>query len=309
MNKTLIVAALLACFGVAQVQAATIKKTTKDAKDDWTETVSPAIQKEISQWKNTQTNLRPIQDREIMRYPQGYSTPSIVCSPVHVCMLRLQAREKISTNGITAGDTARWNFSVTKTGSGETETQLIVVRPVDVGISTNMLVSTDRHVYNVILSSVDNAPRYDPLTGFYYPDETVAEWSSIEAEAAKKAQEPEDEVIALPNVAVDKLDFAYDVTKTTNSPWINPERVLNDGSKTYIVMPKEASAYDLPTIVVIGPDGKTPILVNSRFKGGTFIVDRLFDVADLILVSGDTKERVTISRKGIKQAFCLFGCR
>jgi hypothetical protein len=61
-------------------------------------------------------------------------------------------------------------------------------------------------------------------------------------------------------------------------------RVLDDGEKTYIEMPSVTAFQELPTLVIEGPEGNE--MVNFRVKGTTFVVDRLFVKAALLLGVG-----------------------
>ena len=72
-------------------------------------------------------------------------------------------------------------------------------------------------------------------------------------------------------------------------------RVLDDGEKTYIEMPGTISFQDLPTLMIEGPEGSE--MVNFRVKGTTFVVDRLFVKAALLLGVGKHQEVVEIQRK------------
>jgi type IV secretory pathway VirB9-like protein len=58
--------------------------------------------------------------------------------------------------------------------------------------------------------------------------------------------------------------------------------VFDDGLKTYIQFPTNMAATEAPPLFLIGPD-KQVQLVNYRYLGGYYIVDRLIDVAELRL--------------------------
>jgi type IV secretory pathway VirB9-like protein len=57
--------------------------------------------------------------------------------------------------------------------------------------------------------------------------------------------------------------------------------------------------------MVIGNDNKAQ-LVNYRVKSDYYIVDRLFDKAELIIGVGSTQEKVKIVRKTTTP--CFFNC-
>jgi len=58
----------------------------------------------------------------------------------------------------------------------------------------------------------------------------------------------------------------------------------------------QARNREIPALVIIGRDGKQE-MVNYRVKDEMYIVDRLFDRAELILGSGKKVRRVEINRE------------
>ena len=73
-------------------------------------------------------------------------------------------------------------------------------------------------------------------------------------------------------------------------------RVFDDGAKTYIQMPSELQHREAPALVVVGSDGKGE-MTNYRVQEQTYIVDRLFDHAQLVLGSGKKAQKVEIIRE------------
>jgi type IV secretory pathway VirB9-like protein len=72
--------------------------------------------------------------------------------------------------------------------------------------------------------------------------------------------------------------------------------VYDDGAKTYIQMNPEMQNREAPVLVVIGADGEGET-TNYRVREQTYIVDRLFDRARLVLGSGKKAQKVEISRE------------
>jgi type IV secretion system protein VirB9 len=77
---------------------------------------------------------------------------------------------------------------------------------------------------------------------------------------------------------------------------IRPVRVFDDGKKTYIQISEAAKNREAPILVVIGTDGKQE-MVNYRVKDDMYIVDRLFERAQLVLGSGKKAHKVEIDRE------------
>ena len=100
---------------------------------------------------------------------------------------------------------------------------------------------------------------------------------------------------------MDSLFFDYEIKSSDHDPSIRPVRVLDDGVKTYIVMSALAEHRELPTLVIHGVDGNE--MVNYRVKGDTYIVDRLFDRAALLLgVSANIRRKSRLRGKSLSLA-------
>ncbi len=259
----------------------------------WTEAVSPDVQRQVTAWQTGQTGLAPVNDNGILRYPFGV-TPVVTCGVEHICSIRLQAGEKILN--VALGDSARWMANPVATGEGDTLTPMIVIKPINEGLTTNMLVTTTRHTYKLVLKSEKDAARYDSEIGYYWPTEIVQQWTANN-DAVANAQERQDaETVAdMPSLSANNLNFDYVIGKSKD-PASTPVRVFDDGAHIYIQMPKAITATNAPALLVLGPDGTTQI-VNYRLKNGFYIVDRLFDKAELIAGVGAESVKVTIEKK------------
>ena len=67
------------------------------------------------------------------------------------------------------------------------------------------------------------------------------------------------------------------------------------GRKHTSELSPDTAARELPVLVAIGPDGK-PEMVNYRVNGNTYIADRLFDRAELVLGNGMKAQKMEIVR-------------
>ena len=95
-------------------------------------------------------------------------------------------------------------------------------------------------------------------------------------------------------ITAEKLNFGYKVTG--GDEHLRPLRVYDDGAKTYIQMRPDMQNREAPALVVLGADGKGE-MTNYRVREQTYIVDRLFDRARLVLGSGKKAQKVEISRE------------
>ncbi|MGZ2962328.1 TrbG/VirB9 family P-type conjugative transfer protein, partial [Pseudomonas aeruginosa] len=81
-------------------------------------------------------------------------------------------------------------------------------------------------------------------------------------------------------LSVDQLHFDYAITGD-QPPW-RPLRAFDDGRQTFIEFPASIGVGEAPPLFLV--DGKgTTALVNYRLQGRYYVVDRLFDTAELRL--------------------------
>lgn len=249
-------------------------------------------------WEDAQNAPAVGNDGRVV-YTYGSGLPIIVCAPLHVCMLELEAGEKL-VGEPHIGDSIRWEISPTISGSGPDATPILIIKPRISGLDTTMVVPTDRRAYYVRLQS--KPAEYVARVAFAYPEDRRQEWQLYlakqhEQELQEKAQAVR--VATLPNAAIENLYWNYEVKGGTSST--RPVHVMDDGAKTYIQMPEGATHRELPVLVVKGPSGSE--MVNYRVKDNVYIIDRLFDRAALLLGAGKHQTKVELVRKNeIKKA-------
>lgn len=226
-----------------------------------------------------------------VRYLFGAQQPSIICAVLQVTDVELQAGEQV--NSIHLGDSGRWTVEPAITGSGATEVQHLVIKPMDVGLETSLIVTTNRRTYHMSLRS--HRTQFMPRVAFYYPDEAQARWDAVKTREVKQRQER-----TLPQTGeyLGDLNFSYDVVGS--APW-KPVRVYNNGVKTIIQMPQAMANTEAPALLVVRKDGglfseAETVMVNYRVQGDRYIVDTVFDKAILIAGVGRGQDRVTITR-------------
>jgi type IV secretion system protein VirB9 len=255
-----------------------------------------SIESATKAWQRSGMALPVKNNNGVILYPFSESVPTITCSPLHVCDIELQAGEKIMNVAI--GDQVRWLLSPASSGDGNAIIPHVIVKPTDENVSTNMVVTTDKRTYYLFLTS--KKTEYITRISFYYPQDLVENWNNN----AKLAKEHEQNKIAeFPSLTAENLNFNYDISGSNNL--IKPIRVFNDGKHVYMQMAKELSSLEAPILMVIGKGGESQ-LVNYRMKSGYYIVDRLFERAELILGVGKAQEKIKISVK--KAPTCFYNC-
>ena len=225
-------------------------------------------------------------------YSYGAGLPTVVCAPLRVCMIELQSGEKL-VGEPHIGDSVRWNLSPAMYGNGANSTSVIVLKPQGPGLDTNLLITTDRRAYYLRLLS--KPEDYVARVAFAYPDDENNErkWQQHLAEQ-KEQQMKSTRIAEMPPNAIESMFFNYRLKGGDES--VRPVRVFDDGKKTYIQISEAAKNREAPVLVVIGSDGKQE-MVNYRVKDDMYIVDRLFDRAELVLGSGKKARKVEIERE------------
>lgn len=243
-------------------------------------------------WKKNPDKPRKGADGSV-KYLFGATLPTLVCTPLQVCSIELQAGEIV--NDVHAGDSARWKISPASTGSGPSAKTVIIVKPTNTGLVTNMTVTTNRRLYTIKLASTQR--EWIPVLSFDYPEDTERLWAEHRERQAKHVQ-----LTTMPtgqNLA--NLDFGFQLTG--DSPSWKPIRVYSDGSKTFIQFPSASFGGSAPALVALDNDGgifseASEKIVNYRVIGDRYVVDKVLDRAALISGVGRHQVKVKIIRGG-----------
>lgn len=202
----------------------------------------------------------------------------VYASPGQITNIALEPGERLTGAGpIAAGDTARWIIGDTESGSGITRRVHVLVKPTRAGISTNLVITTDRRMYMIELRAAETP--YMPAIAWAYPELPASQRANVPATPA------------IP--AASERRYRYGLTGDT-PPW-RPISVYDDGRRVYVEFPRGIAQGEMPPIFVLGSDGE-PQIVNSRIYQNILIVDRIFGAAELRLGSGDRQQTVRIVR-------------
>lgn len=245
-------------------------------------------------WQATdKKGIQPVQAPDgSVRFLFGATQPSIVCAVLQVCDIALQAGEQINPNSIHIGDT-RWIVEPAISGTGENEVQHLIIKPMDVGLDTTLIVATNLRTYHLRLRS--HRTEYMPQVSFTYPGDALAKWGALKNRPVKETQKK-----TLPETGEYLGDLNFDYKVTGSAAW-KPIRVYNNGSKTIIQMPTAMTQTEAPTLLIVRKEGglftdDDTVIVNYRVQGDRYIVDTVFDKAILIAGVGTSQDRVTIQK-------------
>jgi len=207
----------------------------------------------------------------------------VFTAPGQVTDIALQPGETLGA--VAAGDTVRWVIGDTSSGSGDTKRTHILVKPFASGLATNVIVTTDRRAYHLSLTSTEHTAM-SALSWTYPADQLIALKASAEQTRAAKP--------VASGLSIDELHFGYAITG--DEPAWRPLRAFDDGRQTFIEFPASLGVGEAPPLFLVDAKG-TASLVNYRVQGRYYVVDRLFDAAELRL-GLKHQDVVRISRTG-----------
>ena len=205
----------------------------------------------------------------------------VYTSPGRVTVVALQEGEELVT--VSAGDTVRWVVGDTASGAGANLRVTVLVKPTRTGLKTNLVITTNRRMYLLELSSTPQA--WMASVSWDYPKDRMLALQKQAHQA--QAAAPVDSGLSL-----EQIKFRYAITGDS-PPW-KPLRAFDDGQRVYIQFPGGIAQGELPPLFVIGPQGDGQ-LVNYRFRSPYYVVDRLFGAAELRL-GADKAQVVRIER-------------
>nr|WP_296617765.1 P-type conjugative transfer protein TrbG [Sphingomonas sp.] len=196
---------------------------------------------------------------------------AVYAAPERVTDVALQPGETLIS--VAAGDTARWLIGDTTSGDKEARRTHILIKPVAAGLATNVVIATDRRTYHLALTSTA-ATAMTALAWTYPEDALIAVKRTPDQPVVSSSPPP------VPGIAPDRLEFGYSLSGAR--PAWRPLRVFDDGRQTYIEFPPGLAVGEAPPLFLVDPNGVAQ-LVNYRLIGRYYVVDRLFDRAELRL--------------------------
>lgn len=239
---------------------------------------------------NAAARMQPVRDgflNAMQQYPWAEGALyQLYAAPGQVTDITLQEGEQLVGPGpVAAGDTVRWIIGDTLSGAGPAQRVHILVKPTRPGLSTNLIINTDRRTYHLELHST--TATWMSSVSWTYPQDALIALAARNREAAVRAP-------SVPAVDVDALNFRYRIVG--DQPAWRPVRAFDDGHQVFIELPASIGQGDLPPLFVLGTAGEGE-LVNYRLRGRYLVVDRLFAAAELRLAAGKSEKRVRVMRE------------
>jgi len=205
---------------------------------------------------------------QVYPFTEG-SLYQVYAAPERVTDIALQPGEALIA--VAAGDTARWIIGDTTSGSGADKRTHVLVKPFAAGLATNVVITTDRRSYHLALASTSTTAMV--ALSWSYPQDTLI--------ALKRAAEEREAAAPVATgIGPDQLHFNYAISG--DRPAWRPLRAFDDGRQTYVEFPASLVVGEAPPLFLIGRSGEAQ-LMNYRLRGRFYVVDRIFDLAELRL--------------------------
>jgi len=207
----------------------------------------------------------------------------VYTSPGNITDISLETGEELTS--VSAGDTVRWIIGDTTSGAGATQRVHVLVKPARAEIRTNLIINTNRRTYHLELSST--AQTWLASVSWVYPLDHLAQLKNTNTKAQTASPIAD-------GVVLERLNFGYEISG--DRPTWRPIRAFDDGEKVYLQFPADIAQGELPPLFILGAKNQAE-LVNYRVHAPFYIVDRLFDAAELRL-GGKSELKVRIERTG-----------
>ena len=250
------------------------------------------VEHAVAEYRQTGT-ARTIRQSSAVVYPYGHAQPTLTCAPLRACVIELEQGEQLLS--VIAGDTERWMISEAYAGAGGA-TPLVVVKPTGHDLTTNLVLATDRRLYELTLDAPPQAEAQADSEGsetnpqslytrrirFYYPDDMVRALRQRNGalERAAASTTPLNDDFRLEN-----LNFNYRILRGKGFPF-EPEQVFDDGVRTYIKLPASARSERLPVLFTT-ENGERQILNYAVRAAGEghhyYIADRVIRQGVLVV--------------------------
>jgi type IV secretory pathway VirB9-like protein len=257
--------------------------------------------------------------------PFGHSEPVLTCTVLRVCIIELEDRELVVNEPI-AGDQERWIITAARSGPDGRNT-LIVVKPKQCDITTNIVIPTDRRIYDLALDSPPCSGRgTNPRQAFVrhvrfsYPDDSgarrTAEGTRPGAAAEPNGdgaagQAPSPTPAAADSAVSPALNRDYRVRrerhglfglfrrKRIDFPW-RPVAIYDDGVRVSLVLPAEARHTAAPVLYALEDDGSRTLVnyaVRDSAEAVMYVADRTFRRGVLVIPSGSREQRLEFENR------------
>ena len=192
-------------------------------------------------------------------------------APLELSTVVLESGEQV-VNAPAAGDTSNFMVACTYDIEDGQQIQRVLVKAVYAGKQTTLSINTNKRSYTFKVLSYDKL--FMPLVSFNYPLDLAEKMKQDSTESQNRI---------MMYGRITDLDFGYTViAHSVHRPSWMPDRVFNDGKKTYLSFPSASRASYAPVLFEVNEKNER-VLLNYRVVGSYYIVDRVLRHAELIL--------------------------
>ncbi len=253
--------------------------------------------------QTTLHNLKRLEERKLkpntfvpgeVQFTFGSGVPTIVCAIMELSDIALETNERVLD--IKMGDTARWSLDTATSGSEYGLVEHLIIKPLDSGLKTSLIVTTNRRTYHIKLKST--LKDYMPQVVFTYPNtginlnRRITDTDNYYVKEPYYPHEPnleDDNMQTIALRASSKKDIPQNGNAVRNYNYhvegadcVLPVNVFDDGSKTYIQMDDKKLEQEMPTVLEITYkdgfifDDEKTTTVNFRIDDSTFVIDGIY---------------------------------
>jgi len=211
-----------------------------------------------------------------------YKQFPIVTRPLALTTILLESGE-VPIGVPYMSDTLRWEMTgdVWRTTDGR-EIQMIMIKPLETGLQTNMVVATNKRIYQFLLTSTRDS--YMPMVRFRYPLNEM-QGRFITASTLRQNQNDPGRNINT-NITRDTDEFLSFNYRITAGWWLTglfrpdwtPVEAWDNGRQTFIRLPRGVLMREFPVVFE-----ERNYIVNYRIEDTVMILDKLVRKATLRL--------------------------
>lgn len=266
----------------------------------------------------------------LVTFTYGSGIPTVVCALLELTDLAFEKGESILS--VQLGDSVRWNIESAISGSANDSVEHLIVKPLEAGLKTSMLITTDRRTYHIRLKSTE--ADFMPAVVFSYPNSlklpskkhygddsylqytsnyvsnedhndnsetnsSLKNYSSVQNVSYEGNSRPALNVAATYNDSTQRRNYNYSVDGDSK---IIPQNVYDDGKRTFIVMNNPINSSYLPVLQEISSESflffgedKTNT-INFTYFDNTFVVDGIYSHLRLISKNGEENQSADVVR-------------
>lgn len=266
----------------------------------------------------------------LVTFTYGSGIPTVVCALLELTDLAFEKGESILS--VQLGDSVRWNIESAISGSANDSVEHLIVKPLEAGLKTSMLITTDRRTYHIRLKSTE--ADFMPAVVFSYPNSlklpskkhygddsylqytsnyvsnedhndnsetnsSLKNYSSVQNVSYEGNSRPALNVAATYNDSTQRRNYNYSVDGDSK---IIPQNVYDDGKRTFIVMNNPINSSYLPVLQEISSESflffgedKTNT-INFTYFDNTFVVDGIYTHLRLISKNDEEKQSADVVR-------------